>query len=71
MKRRDLLKASVAAGAAAGGLLAAPAIARAKDTFNWKMTNMYPAGAPFYTVGPGSPTDFCARVKEMSDGRLN
>lgn len=31
MKRRDLLKASVTAGAAAGGLLAAPAIARAKD----------------------------------------
>jgi len=70
MKRREFLKASLI-GAAAGGTLAAPAIAQAKDTFNWKMTNMYPAGAPFYTVGPGSPSDFCKRVKEMSGGRLN
>jgi len=71
MQRRDLLKASVAGAAATGGLLAAPAIVRAKDSFTWKMTNMYPAGAPFYTVGPGSPTDFCAMVKEMSNGRMN
>lgn len=75
MKRREFLKksalgATVGVGAASG-VIAAPAIAKAQETFNWKMTNMYPAGAPFYTVGPGSPTDFCARVKEMSGGRLN
>ena len=55
MNRRQALKATTTAAAAVGGLLAAPSIVRAKDTFNWKMTNMYPAGAPFYTVGPGSP----------------
>ncbi|WP_028241108.1 TRAP transporter substrate-binding protein [Stutzerimonas azotifigens] len=61
------------AGAAAAGLvLGAPAIARAASdkTFNWKMTNAYAPGSPFYVQGPGSPTDFCKRVEAMSNGRL-
>lgn len=67
MTRRKFLK-----GAAATGVIAAPAIVRAesKQTFQWKMTNAYPAGAPFYTVGPGSATDFCKRVEALSAGRL-
>ena len=70
-KRRDFLKAGMA-GALAGTAAVAPAIVRAesKQTFRWKMTNAYPPGAPFYTVGPGSATDFCKMVEEMSGGRL-
>lgn len=34
------------------------------------MTNAYPAGAPFYVQGPGSPTDFIKMVDTMSGGRL-
>ena len=66
--RRRFLSATAAAGAA----LAAPAVVRAqsKTTFNWKMTNAYGPGSPFYVQGPGSPTDFCKKVEEMSGGRL-
>ncbi len=53
------------------GPLAAPSIARAQDSFSWKMTNAYGPGSPFYVEGPGSPTDFCAKVAAMSNGRLN
>lgn len=69
MKRRDFLKT---AGVASVGTaaLAAPAVVQAQESFSWKMTNAYPPGAPFYTVGPGSPTDFCAKVEAMSGGRL-
>jgi TRAP-type mannitol/chloroaromatic compound transport system substrate-binding protein len=65
--RRSFLKAGAAAGA-----LAAPAIIRADDkrSFRWRMTNAYPAGAPFYSTGPGSATDFCKMVEAMSGGRL-
>jgi len=73
MQRRKFLGAALAA-TAAGASIGAPAIARAaasKDTFNFKMTNAYPPGAPFYVQGPGSPTDFCAKVKTMSGGRMN
>lgn len=68
-KRRDFLKTS---GALAGGMLMAPAIAKADSskTFTLKMTSAYPAGSPFYSVGPGSATDFCQRVEAMSGGRL-
>jgi TRAP-type mannitol/chloroaromatic compound transport system substrate-binding protein len=69
MKRRDFLKTAGAASAATAGL-AAPSIARAQETFTLKMTNAYPPGAPFYTVGPGSPTNFCEKVEAMSGGRL-
>lgn len=73
MKRRNFIGAALA-GTAAGATLAAPAIARAAastDSFNFKMTNAYPPGAPFYVQGPGSPMDFCAKVKAMSGGRMN
>lgn len=57
--------------AVSGAILGAPAIVRAETkTFNWKMTNAYGPGSPFYVQGPGSPTDFCKKVEEMSGGRL-
>ena len=45
-------------------------IARAQQTFNWKMTSAYPKGSPFYMEGPGSATDLARRINEMSGGRL-
>lgn len=68
MKRRDFLTASALAATASS--LAAPTVARAQTAFNWKMTNAYGPGSPYYVEGPGSPTDFCKKVDEMSDGRL-
>lgn len=68
MERRKFLVAGATLGAVP---LAAPGIARAQETFNWKMTNAYGPGSPFYVEGPGSPTDFCAKVAAMSGGRLN
>lgn len=67
MNRRKVLSAG-ALGAVAS--LAAPVVARAQQTFSWKMTNAYGPGAPFYVTGPGSPTYFCDLVKQMSGGRL-
>jgi TRAP-type mannitol/chloroaromatic compound transport system substrate-binding protein len=69
MKRRELLKVG-GAGAAAATALAAPHIARAQETFSWKMTSAYPPGAPFYMDGPGSATDLARRIEAMSGGRL-
>ncbi|WP_417671404.1 TRAP transporter substrate-binding protein [Roseibium sp.] len=68
MQRRKFLKGGLVAAAAAP--LAAPSIARAQETFSWKMTNAYGPGSPFYVEGPGSPTDFCKKVEAMSGGRL-
>ncbi|MCR4267604.1 TRAP transporter substrate-binding protein [Nitratireductor sp. ZSWI3] len=68
MKRRNFLTAAAAATMTAP--LAAPPVARAQTSFNWKMTNAYGPGSPFYVEGPGSPTDFCRKVEAMSDGRL-
>ena len=45
-------------------------VARAQQTFNWKMTSAYPKGAPFYVDGPGSATDLARRIDAMSGGRL-
>ncbi|MGQ9370616.1 TRAP transporter substrate-binding protein [Azospirillum sp. A39] len=69
MDRRSFVKAAVV-GTAASATVAAPHVARAQKTFQWKMTNAYGPGSPFYVAGPGSPTDFCEMVKTMSDGRL-
>jgi TRAP-type mannitol/chloroaromatic compound transport system substrate-binding protein len=69
MKRRELLKAGGATAAAATAI-AAPHIARAQETFSWKMTSAYPPGAPFYMDGPGSATDLAKRIEAMSGGRL-
>ncbi|SIT70280.1 TRAP-type mannitol/chloroaromatic compound transport system, substrate-binding protein [Ectothiorhodosinus mongolicus] len=69
MKRRDFLKAGTAAAAGAT-ILGAPAIVKAQQTFNWRMTTTWPAGLPFFQTGPGSATDFARRVEEMSGGRI-
>ena len=67
MERRQFL---TGAAVAASAPLAAPAIARAQETFSWRMTNAYGPGSPYYVEGPGSPTDFCAKVAALSEGRL-
>lgn len=71
INRRDLLKAG--AGVAGAGLVGAPMVAKSQssETFNWRMTNSYGPTAPFYTVGPGSPTDIIEKIAVMSGGRLN
>lgn len=68
MDRRKFLRAGLAGTAAT---VAAPHVARAQESFNWRMTNAYGPSAPFYVEGPGSPTHFCEMVREMSGGRLN
>ncbi len=68
--RRGFLKQGLVAGAAAGSL-GFPMIAKARPSFNWKMTTTWPAGTPGYQSGPGSSEAFAKRVAEMSDGRLN
>ncbi len=72
MKRRDFINASIAASTVATASLGVSSVAKAaaKDSFNFKMTNAYPPGAPFYVQGPGSPTDFCKKIAAMSSGRL-
>ena len=67
--RRAFLRggAVAATGAALAGF---PMIARAQQTFSWKMTSAYPKGAPFYMDGPGSATDLAKRIESMSNGRL-
>ncbi|WP_019557068.1 TRAP transporter substrate-binding protein [Thiomicrorhabdus arctica] len=74
IKRRNFLKTGLAGLAAAGAVTTAviPSVANASSpkTFRWKMTNAYPAGAPFYSKGPGSASYFCKRIEELSAGRL-
>ena len=67
--RRKFLKGAAVAttGTAIAGF---PMIARAQQTFNWKMTSAYPKGAPFYMDGPGSATDLARRIEAMSNGRM-
>lgn len=67
MKRRDFLTAT---SAAAAGALAAPAIAKAQDTFSWRMITSWPPGFPSFQSGPGSAEDVAKRIGEMSNGRL-
>ncbi|MFW5454401.1 TRAP transporter substrate-binding protein [Thioalkalivibrio sulfidiphilus] len=68
IKRRDFLKGTAAAAGAA--IVGAPAIVKAQERFNWRMTTTWPAGLPFFQAGPGSATDFARRVEEMSNGRI-
>ncbi len=68
MDRRKFLSATGLGAVGAG--LATPQVARAQDTFNWRMTNSYGPTAPLYTVGPGSPTDIIEKIQIMSGGRL-
>jgi TRAP-type mannitol/chloroaromatic compound transport system substrate-binding protein len=67
--RRRFLTSGTAAGVAAG-TLGFPMIAKAQQTFSWKMTSAYGKGAPFYMDGPGSATDLAKRIEAMSNGRL-
>lgn len=67
--RRKFLSTGAAVGAGAA-TLGFPMIAKAQQTFNWKMTSAYPKGSPFYMDGPGSATDLAKRITEMSNGRL-
>lgn len=71
LSRRKFLSAA-AVSSTAGLIMGAPHVARAQssDTVQWRMTNAYGPGAPFYVEGPGSPTDFCRKVEELSDGRM-
>lgn len=69
--RRGFLKKTGLAGLSVAATLPTMANASSQKTIRWKMTNLYPAGAPFYSKGPGSATYFCKRVKELSGGRLN
>jgi TRAP-type mannitol/chloroaromatic compound transport system substrate-binding protein len=66
MRRRDFTKIAVAGTAA----VAAPAVARAQTTFNWRMTSYYGPNAYFYSTGPGSAKDLIQRIEQMSNGRL-
>ncbi|MEO1089093.1 MAG: TRAP transporter substrate-binding protein [Pseudomonadota bacterium] len=70
-RRRFVARGAVGGAAAATAAVAAPAIVRAQETFNWRMTTAFPPGQPFYSVGPGSLTDLTDRIRAMSDGRLD
>jgi len=65
LERRSFISKTVA-GTAAAGALAFPMVAKAQQTFNWKMTSAYGKGSPFYMDGPGSATDLAKRIREMS-----
>lgn len=71
MSRRRFLS-TAAVSSTAGLVLGAPHVARAqsRETVQWRMTNAYGPGSPFYVEGPGSPTDFCRKVEELSGGRM-
>ncbi|HEY9051616.1 MAG TPA: TRAP transporter substrate-binding protein [Gammaproteobacteria bacterium] len=71
INRRNFIAKGIGA-AAAIGTFSAPALVKAESskTFNFKMTCAYPGGAPFYSTGPGSATDFIKRVEAMSGGRI-
>ena len=67
MRRRDFTKLALTGAA---GAVAAPAVARAQTTFNWKMTSFYGPNSAFYSTGPGSAKDLIKRIEEMSGGRI-
>lgn len=70
MRRRDFGKLALTGAVGAAGAVAAPAVARAQATFNWRMTSFYGPNAAFYSTGPGSAKDLCSRIEAMSGGRL-
>ena len=67
--RRLALKTGLGAGIASAAM-AAPMVARAQQTFNFRMTSAYAKGSPFYMEGPGSATDLAQRIQAMSNGRI-
>ena len=64
ISRRKL--GGLAAAGAAGAVLAAPAIATAQATHKWKMQSLWQAGS----VNQKIFEDWCKRVKEVTNGRL-
>ena len=66
MKRREFVKKAAIGGIAAGSL-AAPAIATAKNTDNWKMVTTWPKNFP--VLGTGA-NELAALIDEMSGGRI-
>ena len=66
MQRRSFIK-SAGAGAAAVGL-AAPMVARAQATFNWRLASSFPKSLD--TIF-GAGDVLCRRVSEMSGGKFN
>lgn len=64
ISRRKL--GGLAAAGAAGAVLAAPAIATAQATHKWKMQSLWQAGS----VNQKIFEDWCKRVKEATNGRL-
>ncbi len=67
MQRREMLK-KVAAGAAATGALAAPGIASAQATLNWRCASSFPKSLD--TIFGGAET-LQKRVAEVSGGKFN
>src|SRR3990170_1385218 len=67
MKRRTFISGTVATAAAT---VAAPAVSRAQEVFNWRMITSWPLEFPAFQVGPGSATDLAERITTMSNGRL-
>lgn len=69
LSRRQFVT-TAAVSSTAGLVLGAPGIAAAQSpsTFNWRMTNAYGPGSPFYVEGPGSPTDMIQKINTMSGG---
>lgn len=73
LSRRRFLT-TAAASSTAGLVLGSSGMASAQSSpssFNWRMTNAYGPGSPFYVEGPGSPTAMIETIKAMSAGRLD
>lgn len=71
INRRKFLTTGLGTAAAVGTMSVPTIVKAAKDkTYKFKMTCAYPGGAPFYSTGPGSATDFIKRVEAMSEGRI-
>ena len=66
--RRDFLKTVGATAIGAGAVVAGakPVRAQAKPQFKWKATTLWSAAELTYKIFQ----DFCARVKTLTDGRL-
>jgi TRAP-type mannitol/chloroaromatic compound transport system substrate-binding protein len=70
-RRRFVTRGTVGAAGTAAGAVAAPAVLRAQESFQWRLTTAFPPGQPFYSTGPGSLSDLCERIRTMSAGRLD
>jgi TRAP-type mannitol/chloroaromatic compound transport system substrate-binding protein len=66
MKRRDVLKSGLLV--AAGGALAAPALAQSAPSIRWRLTSSFPKSLD--TIYGGGEV-FAERVKQLTDGKFN